>query len=76
MTRVLFWVLIVAAYFLLMVFICKCISFARRKYMRSIRLADERQWADGEIQAPAGLSESAADAVGQVLIEASHGRRS
>ncbi len=76
MTRVLFWVVIVAAYFLFVVFICKCISFARRKYMRSIGPVDERQWADGEIQEPGGLSESAADAVGQVLIEASHGRRS
>ncbi len=73
MTRVLFWLVIVAAYFLFIIFICKCISFARKKYVRSIRPAGGRQWANRAIQEPADLPESADDAVGPVLLD-SHGK--
>jgi hypothetical protein len=40
MTRVFFWLVIVAIYLLFVVLICKCVSFARRKYERSARPTD------------------------------------
>ena len=49
MMRVLFWLVIVAAYFLLMVLICKCVSLARRNYERFTQQSDRRGWADGAI---------------------------
>jgi hypothetical protein len=49
MIRVLFWLVIVAAYFLLILLICKCVSLARRNYERFTRPSDARGWADGAI---------------------------
>ena len=47
--RVLFWLVIVVAYVLLIVLICKCVSLARKNYARFTQPSDRRGWADGAI---------------------------
>jgi hypothetical protein len=76
MMRVLFWLVIAAAYFVVIVLICKCISVARRKYERFARPTDGSEWADGATIGVAELPDSAPEPVGPVYIEATQARRS
>ena len=57
MMRVLFWLVIVGAYFLLIVLICKCVSFARRNYEKLARPGGRPGWTDVTGAEAAELSE-------------------
>jgi hypothetical protein len=57
MMSVIFWLVIVAAYFLLMVLICKCVSVARRNYERLTQQSDRPGWADEVVAEASELPE-------------------
>jgi hypothetical protein len=57
MMHVLLWFVIVAAYFLSIVLICKCLNLVNRRHTKSTSPMNERPWTDRAVPGTTELPE-------------------